>query len=646
MKSWLKKAISVSLCAAFLGGTAVTLPAVAADMGSPGIVANATDTQTTASGLEYTVNYNNTVSIVGYSGTSAEVSVPAEIDGCAVTEIRYNAFKNNTTITKVVIPGSVTSIGDSAFQGCTSLKTLTLGEGVTDIGDSAFNGCKALTGVTFPKTVETVDYSAFKDCISLTSAVFESETDIYGETQGIKTIGMYAFKNCKIQSVSLPKSLESIGNEAFYNNVEMTSAVISNGSIGGSAFQGCTALKTLTLKDGVTEIGNSAFQDCRSVAKVIIPASVGSIDSNAFNNCSSLSTLRLYYTTDEYGESTGVQDIGYSAFNKCTSLKTVMVPHTVTNIGSNAFSDVSIIAKTDTEASAYAQENNLTYSSTLTNYSVLSSTSVKLGGTININAMAVGGSGDYTYALQYKKSSDSTWSTIGTKYGKKSTGSFKPKAAGTYDVRIIVKDGSGTTAAKTTTVTVNDENTLVNNSWINAEKVQIGDDIRVTGVAEGGSGGYKYAFYFKRRANSKWNKIGEEFGTKTYGITVPKAAADYDMKVVVKDSKGNTAQKIFRVTVVESLPLTNISLINTPTDISVGKTVTIAGRQVGGAKPFTYEFYFKRSTNSKWNKLSYGSEKKTYAKFTPTTAAQYDLKAVVIDSEGTKAEKTYKITAT
>ena len=58
MKSWLKKAISVSLCAAFLGGTAVTLPAVAADMGSPGIVANAADTQTTASGLEYTVNYN------------------------------------------------------------------------------------------------------------------------------------------------------------------------------------------------------------------------------------------------------------------------------------------------------------------------------------------------------------------------------------------------------------------------------------------------------------------------------------------------------------------------------------------------------------------------------------------------------------
>jgi len=232
-----------------------------------------------------------------------------------------------------------------------------------------------------------------------------------------------------------------------------------------------------------------------------------------------------------------------------------------------------------------------------------------------------------------------TWSTDNSGVATVDNGRVRAIAPGTAN--ITVRTSNGKTAVCKVTVT----DKLVNTSWLNAEKVQIGDDIRVTGEAEGGAGGYKYAFYFKRSANSKWNKIGEEFGAKTYGITVPKAAADYDMKVIVKDSAGNTAQKIFKVTVVESLPLTNISLINTPTEISVGKTVTIAGRQVGGAKPFTYEFYFKRSANSKWNKLSYGSDKHTYAKFTPTTAAEYDLKAVVIDSKGTKAEKIYKITA-
>ena len=117
---------------------------------------------------------------------------------------------------------------------------------------------------------------------------------------------------------------------------------------------------------------------------------------------------------------------------------------------------------------------------------------------------------------------------------------------------------------------------------------------------------------------------------------------EYDMKVVVKDSSGATAEKIFNVTSVESLPLTNISLLNYD-NVKIGRTVTIAGRFVGGTKPCQYEFYFKRSINTKWNKLSYGNDKCTYAKFTPTKADRYDLKAVVIDSTGAKDIKTFTL---
>ena len=183
---------------------------------------------------------------------------------------------------------------------------------------------------------------------------------------------------------------------------------------------------------------------------------------------------------------------------------------------------------------------------------------------------------------------------------------------------------------------------LANNSYVNAEKVQIGDDIRITGAASGGEGGYKYAFYFKRSANTKWNLIGKEFGTNTYAITIPKAAAKYDMKAVVMDSQGNKAEKIFTVEAVEKLELTNISYA-TAEKVNVGKTVTIAGRFVGGTRPVTFEFFFKRASNTKWNKLSYGNEKHTYAKFTPTSAAEYDLKAVATDSNGVISEKTFRL---
>ncbi len=98
------------------------------------------------------------------------------------------------------------------------------------------------------------------------------------------------------------------------------------------------------------------------------------------------------------------------------------------------------------------------------------------------------------------------------------------------------------------------------------------------------------------------------------------------------------------MTVVESLPLTNISLINAE-KVKAGKTVTVAGRIIGGTKPVTYEFYFKRSQNTKWNKLSYASEKGTYAKFTPTKAAEYDIRSVAIDANGTRSEKIFSLTS-
>lgn len=230
------------------------------------------------------------------------------------------------------------------------------------------------------------------------------------------------------------------------------------------------------------------------------------------------------------------------------------------------------------------------------------------------------------------------WISSDIKIANISKGKVTGVSAGT--ARVAAVTSNGLKVRCNVTVTAADQ--LKNTSWVNAEKVQIGDDIRVTGAAEGGTGGYKYAYYFKRSTNKKWNKIGTEFGNASYAITIPKSAAEYDMKVVVKDSSGATAEKIFNVTSVESLPLTNISLLNYD-NVKIGRTVTIAGRFVGGTKPCQYEFYFKRSINTKWNKLSYGNDKCTYAKFTPTKADRYDLKAVVIDSTGAKDIKTFTL---
>ena len=282
----------------------------------------------------------------------------------------------------------------------------------------------------------------------------------------------------------------------------------------------------------------------------------------------------------------------------------------------------------------------------LTNSSTISATKVTAGAAVKITGKASGGTSPYKYAYYYKRSTNTKWNVIGTEFGTATSGSFTPTAKATYDVKVIVKDNAGDTQTKTFTVTVSaDTTTLTNTSTIVSTKAQIGDDVRVTGAAKGGSGSYKYAFYFKRSVNTKWNKMGTEFGTATYATLIPTAAADYDVKVIVKDSKNVTAEKIFKVTSVKSMALTNVSVINTDTNVARNKTVTVSGRTVGGTKPVSYVFYFKRSVNTKWNKLSYGNAQGTYAKFTPTAAASYDLKIIALDESGTTSSKIITITA-
>ena len=287
----------------------------------------------------------------------------------------------------------------------------------------------------------------------------------------------------------------------------------------------------------------------------------------------------------------------------------------------------------------------VTVNAPLVNNSTLSADTVFTDTAVTITGAASGGKAPYKYAFYYKRSTNSKWNALGTEFGTATSAVFTPTAATTFDIKVSVKDSAGVKTNKIMTLTAKENQSFFNSSFINTDIAQIGDDIRITGAAEGGTGSYTYAFYFKRSTNSKWNKIGTEFGQKNYGVLIPSAAATYDMKATIKDESGAMVTKTFQVKVVESLPLTNISTINYE-NVNVGKTVCIYGRAIGGTKPFTFSYYFKRSTNSKWNPISYANESGSFAKFTATAATTYNIKVVVKDSTGTAtSQKTFNLTA-
>lgn len=76
---------------------------------------------------------------------------------------------------------------------------------------------------------------------------------------GIVTIGDGAFRNKKIQSVSLPQSLQSIGHYAFCNCKLLTSLEIPANctAIGDYAFKGCRNLTAIEITN-VKRIGKGA----------------------------------------------------------------------------------------------------------------------------------------------------------------------------------------------------------------------------------------------------------------------------------------------------------------------------------------------------------------------------------------------------
>ncbi len=89
----------------------------------------------------------------------------------------------------------------------------------------------------------------------------------------------------------------------------------------------------------------------------------------------------------------------------------------------------------------------ITVTKPLTNDSTISATSIKRGSTVTVKCAASGGAGSYTYAVLYKKKSDTNW-TVSQNYSTNTSVSVKPYLATDYEICVKIKDKDGTIAKK------------------------------------------------------------------------------------------------------------------------------------------------------------------------------------------------------
>ena len=154
--------------------------------------------------------------------------------GLTITTIPETVIYNDITY-------SVTSIGSYAFYNCSSLTSVTIPESVTSIGGGAFEDCSSLTSITIPNSVMRIGVGAFDG------------TGIYNDESNWENNVLY-IDNCLIKTHSIS------GSYTIKENTRL---------IADYAFDWCSSLTSITIPNSVTSIGNSAFYNCSSLADVI-----------------------------------------------------------------------------------------------------------------------------------------------------------------------------------------------------------------------------------------------------------------------------------------------------------------------------------------------------------------------------------------
>ena len=209
--------------------------------------------------------------------TNMKSLISLDLSECDITEIPDGGLTGMIQLQELKLPTKLKTIGNWAFQDCPYLTgKLELPSGVTSIGNSAFRGTN-YTEVTLPRTLQIIGDSAFYNLS------FKQKLII---PDGMTSIGAYAFSETPIYGkYVIPDNIEYIGAGAF-RNTQISLAFLPTGinSLSRETFQGCSILEDVYIPDNCTEVSDFAFDGCSTLETLRLSPNTASLGEYAFQN--------------------------------------------------------------------------------------------------------------------------------------------------------------------------------------------------------------------------------------------------------------------------------------------------------------------------------------------------------------------------
>ena len=552
---------------------------------------------------------------------------------CSYDGILYN--KSKTTLIKcpvgktgtITIPSTVKTINEYAFYKCNKPFTAVLPQGIKTIGNSAF-AASGLRKINLPD--------------SLTS------------------IGNGAFAASGLRKINLPDSLTSIGKEAF-SGTNITSITFPDGlkKINNGVCSGCVNLKQINIPDSVTYIGDRAFcvyEENQKITSFVCPAGVKHIGNYAFAGRFRKATVYKNVKTighHAFGYNMEKAEFpieGFILYGNSNSAAEKYVHDYKVYEGRQRLKFISVDELPFEKMFSYIRNDDKTI--TLKGYSGNTS-AVNVPAKINGRKVRELGMGLFHSCTEIKSIVvPQGVTTIDYCFGKctnlkkivipKSVNSIVSYAfIHCSNIKIYGYPGSyAETFAKEQEIPF--VSVLpVNNSRLSSDTVVLSKSIKVYCSASGGTAPYKYSVFYKKASSSKWVLL-EANTAKTSVIFKPSSAVKYEIKVIVKDSAGNSASKIMPLSVTKAF--NNISKLSADT-VKLGGKVKVRCYAEGGSQPLRYTVLYKKDSSAKWTVLAKDSDKNIFV-FKPSSAVKYDVRVIIKDSNGKSVTKNMVLNVT